>query len=163
MKRLWYALYCNSELWILWTLHLTVRVHYFPRWYVVKRSCALYVPSTVACCYNAVKYNTMVHTSLHQELRQIINQRLNQQKTPILCPDGRAIGSLSWKVWRKLMAPHCIFPILWQFSSASYVEQMLVWLWFSICESINGKGEESESGWEWYQGDLFACVEALGY
>ena len=45
----------------------------------------LQIPTTVKCCYNAVQYNTIIHTSL-QWLRQNINQGSLSQKTPHISP-----------------------------------------------------------------------------
>ena len=81
--------------------------------------------STFGCCYNAVKYNTTLHTAL-QWLRQIINQTLN--------PNGLVMGCflrILEKIDRVITVPHSISNHLCSFSTAklNICRSEYVWHW----------------------------------
>ena len=78
--------------WVLITLMQLLAIVHFRYWWALQ-----YIHGAkygiVECCYNAVQYNMILHTTL-QWLKSNINQNLNPQKHPISRLNRRAMGCL---------------------------------------------------------------------
>ena len=72
--------------------------------------CAATHENTVECCYNAVQYNKILHTSL-QWREKNINQRLNRQRHTYRASYGVSFARILGKI-DFIMALHCMWALV---------------------------------------------------